>query len=100
LTKDTKDKEEVATSGPSTPPQAAAPMPARFGNEESATQRCDLGSTGDAVIAARLERIATADVQALRIGHFGSFRDRFQSSLWPRTVALLQGFQPIQETAA
>jgi len=48
----------------------------------------------------RVERIAPADVQAKRIGHFGFFRDQFQSSLWARALTLLQGFQPIQETAA
>ncbi len=46
----------------------------------------------------RIERIAPADVQARRIGHFGFFRDQFRSSLWARTVALLQGFQVVQET--
>ncbi|HJV94526.1 MAG TPA: alpha/beta fold hydrolase [Albitalea sp.] len=46
----------------------------------------------------RIERIAPADVQAPRIGHFGFFRNQFESSLWARTVALLQGFQE-QETA-
>jgi predicted alpha/beta hydrolase len=48
----------------------------------------------------RVERIAPADVQARRIGHFGFFRDQFQSSLWQRMASLLQGFQPHQETAA
>jgi len=48
----------------------------------------------------RAERIAPADVAATRIGHFGFFRDQFQSSLWARTAALLQGFQLTQETAA
>jgi predicted alpha/beta hydrolase len=43
--------------------------------------------------ARHIERIAPADVQARRIGHFGFFRDQFQSSLWARSVALLQGFQ-------
>jgi predicted alpha/beta hydrolase len=40
----------------------------------------------------RIERIAPADVHVKRIGHFGFFRDQFQSSLWARTAALLQGF--------
>jgi predicted alpha/beta hydrolase len=40
----------------------------------------------------RIERIAPGDVAARRIGHFGFFRDQFQSSLWRRSVALLQGF--------
>jgi predicted alpha/beta hydrolase len=41
----------------------------------------------------RVERIAPADLRVKRIGHFGFFRDQFQSSLWARSVALLQGFQ-------
>jgi predicted alpha/beta hydrolase len=46
----------------------------------------------------RVERIAPADVKAKHIGHFGFFRDRFQSSLWARCVALLQGFTSQPET--
>ena len=48
----------------------------------------------------RVERVAPADVQAKRIGHFGFFRDQFKSSLWARSVALLQGFQLQKETPA
>jgi len=48
----------------------------------------------------RIERIAPADVSAKRIGHFGFFRDQFQSSLWARSVALLQGFPSLKETRA
>ena len=48
----------------------------------------------------RIERIAPADVSAKRIGHFGFFRDQFQSSLWARSVALLQGFGLSKETTA
>jgi predicted alpha/beta hydrolase len=48
----------------------------------------------------RVERIAPADVKVNRIGHFGFFRDQFQSSLWARSVALLQGFNVPQETSA
>ncbi|MEO8060039.1 MAG: alpha/beta fold hydrolase [Burkholderiales bacterium] len=48
----------------------------------------------------RVERIAPGDVSAKRIGHFGFFREQFQSSLWARSVALLQGFQVQQETTA
>ena len=33
-----------------------------------------------------VERIAPADVQARRIGHFGFFREQFSQSLWPSTV--------------
>ncbi len=33
-----------------------------------------------------VERIAPADVQARRIGHFGFFREQFKSSLWPSTI--------------
>ncbi len=47
----------------------------------------------------RIERIAPADVDAKRIGHFGFFRDQFQSSLWARTAALLQGFSVVKESA-
>lgn len=47
----------------------------------------------------RVERVAPADAQVKRIGHFGFFRDQFQSSLWARSVALLQGFQVQQETS-
>ena len=47
----------------------------------------------------RIERIAPADVHAPRIGHFGFFRHQFQSSLWTRTAALLQGFHPVEESA-
>ena len=46
----------------------------------------------------RVERIAPADLEVERIGHFGFFRDQFRSSLWTRSVALLQGFQNPQET--
>jgi len=48
----------------------------------------------------RIERVAPVDVSAKRIGHFGFFRDQFQSSLWARSVALLQGFHPLKETTA
>jgi len=42
-----------------------------------------------------------ADVSAKRSGRFGFFRDQFQSSLWARSVALLQGFNPaLKETTA
>lgn len=48
----------------------------------------------------RVVRIAPEEVQVRRIGHFGFFRDQFQSTLWQRTVSLLQSFQIPQETAA
>jgi predicted alpha/beta hydrolase len=50
----------------------------------------------------RIERIAPADVQARRIGHFGFFRDQFRATLWQRTAALLHGFGQAspQETPA
>jgi len=48
----------------------------------------------------RVERIAPADVQAAHIGHFGFFRDQFQSSLWARSVALLHGFMNPKEMTA
>jgi predicted alpha/beta hydrolase len=48
----------------------------------------------------RIERVSPADAKVKRIGHFGFFRDQFQSSLWARSVALLQGFRPSKETSA
>jgi predicted alpha/beta hydrolase len=33
-----------------------------------------------------VQRIAPADVQVRRIGHFGFFREQFSQSLWPRMV--------------
>jgi predicted alpha/beta hydrolase len=45
----------------------------------------------------RVERIAPADVKARRIGHFGFFRDQFQTSLWQRTIALLEAFRSPDE---
>jgi predicted alpha/beta hydrolase len=47
----------------------------------------------------RIERVAPADAHVSRIGHFGLFRDQFQSTLWARVVTLLQGFQTSKETA-
>jgi predicted alpha/beta hydrolase len=47
----------------------------------------------------RIERVAPADASVTRIGHFGLFRDQFQSTLWARVATLLQGFQVNQETA-
>ncbi|MFT3957360.1 MAG: alpha/beta fold hydrolase [Piscinibacter sp.] len=41
----------------------------------------------------RIERIAPADVQARRIGHFGFFREQFQATLWQRAERLLHGLQ-------
>jgi predicted alpha/beta hydrolase len=38
-----------------------------------------------------LERIAPADVQARRIGHFGFFREQFAQTLWPRLLGQFQG---------
>ena len=39
----------------------------------------------------RVERIAPQDIKALRIGHFGFFREQFRQSLWPRAAAQLLG---------
>jgi predicted alpha/beta hydrolase len=47
----------------------------------------------------RIERIAPADLQVPRIGHFGFFRHQFQSSLWMRAAALLRAFPPVEQTA-
>lgn len=48
----------------------------------------------------RIERIAPADVQARRIGHFGFFREQFRATLWQRSAQLLHAFQHPQETSA
>ena len=48
----------------------------------------------------RVERIAPEDINALRIGHFGFFREQFRQTLWPRAVADLMGLagQPVTGT--
>jgi predicted alpha/beta hydrolase len=38
----------------------------------------------------RVETIAPSDVKARRIGHFGFFREQFQTTLWPRAVHMLE----------
>jgi len=40
----------------------------------------------------RIERIAPADVQVKRIGHFGFFRAAFQATLWQHAERLVQAF--------
>jgi predicted alpha/beta hydrolase len=47
----------------------------------------------------RVERIAPADAQVPRIGHFGFFRKHFEGTLWQRTLVLLNGFHPTRSTA-
>lgn len=37
------------------------------------------------------ERIAPADLQVKRIGHFGFFREQFDQTLWPRARQILDG---------
>ena len=46
----------------------------------------------------RVERVAPADVAARRIGHFGFFRDAFESTLWARTAGWLFEFRLAKET--
>jgi predicted alpha/beta hydrolase len=41
----------------------------------------------------RVECISPGDAEAQHIGHFGFFRNQFETSLWARSVALLQGFR-------
>ncbi len=48
----------------------------------------------------RIERIAPADVQAKRIGHFGFFREQFQATLWQRAAQLLHGLQASTQPTA
>jgi predicted alpha/beta hydrolase len=47
----------------------------------------------------RVERVAPADVQARRIGHFGFFRAQFEHSLWQRASAVLAGWSGAAERA-
>ena len=47
-----------------------------------------------------VERIAPADVQARRIGHFGFFREQFSQSLWPSTVDKLHRLAALTERTA
>jgi predicted alpha/beta hydrolase len=39
-----------------------------------------------------LQRIAPADAQARRIGHFGFFRAQFEATLWARVTQLFNRF--------
>lgn len=48
----------------------------------------------------RIERIAPADVQARRIGHFGFFREQFQATLWQRAAHVLHGLQASPQASA
>jgi predicted alpha/beta hydrolase len=40
----------------------------------------------------RIEQITPADANVAQIGHFGFFRQQFESTLWPRIPAALQAF--------
>jgi predicted alpha/beta hydrolase len=42
-----------------------------------------------------LQRVAPADVNARRIGHFGFFRPEFESTLWTRVRDLLLQRVPV-----
>ena len=44
-------------------------------------------------------QVFSADANGARIGHFGLFRDQFQTSLWARVEAMLRGFPMSKETA-
>lgn len=46
------------------------------------------------------ERIAPADVQVRRIGHFGFFREQFSATLWPRTRQILVDMSGLPRIAA
>jgi predicted alpha/beta hydrolase len=48
----------------------------------------------------RIERVSPADARVERIGHFGFFREQFETSLWARSATLLLGFHPLKETSA
>ena len=45
-----------------------------------------------------VQRIAPADVQARRIGHFGFFREQFDQSLWPRAIDSLHRLAALGNT--
>lgn len=40
--------------------------------------------------AVQTQRISPTDVAAARIGHFGFFREQFETTLWPRTLAWIE----------
>lgn len=46
------------------------------------------------------ERIAPADLKVRRIGHFGFFREQFNSTLWPRAQQIIEGMTGAVKTAA
>jgi len=46
------------------------------------------------------ERIAPADVQVRRIGHFGFFREQFNNTLWPRAQKIIEGMAGVARTTA
>jgi predicted alpha/beta hydrolase len=46
----------------------------------------------------RIERIGPADVAARRIGHFGFFREAFETTLWARSAGWLREFHLAKET--
>jgi len=46
----------------------------------------------------RVERVSPADLAVRRIGHFGFFRDSFESTLWARAQSWLNEFQLAKET--
>lgn len=47
----------------------------------------------------RIGPVTPAEANVSRIGHFGRFRDQFQSTLWERVASLLQGCHMSKETA-
>lgn len=48
----------------------------------------------------KVERVAPADVQARRIGHFGFFREQFSQSLWPRVMGIFDAMPQLTSLPA
>ena len=46
------------------------------------------------------ERIAPADLQVRRIGHFGFFREQFSQSLWPRVMGIFDAMPQLTSLPA
>ena len=46
------------------------------------------------------ERISPADLKVRRIGHFGFFREQFNSTLWPRAQQIIEGMAGVARKTA
>ncbi len=67
-------------------------MALSIADDELMTWRCTQNLINLYANAPRsFERIAPADLQVKRIGHFGFFREQFDRTLWPRARQILDG---------